>query len=111
MRGDVLALRFSTFCTSGFSGAQRGHLFLAQRMHRWLLGIGGCVPRLAPGKCAHAKSWDSWSPCSAVGGSLRRAGRKMEFPAVVRAEDERERAQILAQGAPMELARCRLQVT
>ena len=36
---------------------------------------------------------------------------QMELPAVVRAEDERERAQILAQGVPMELARCRLQVT
>ena len=36
---------------------------------------------------------------------------QMELPAVVRAEDERERAQILAQGVPMELARWRLQVT
>jgi len=79
-------------------------------MHRWPLGIGGCVPRLAPGNVRtrkvgiHGHRVLQLLDCAVVPG-------QMELPAVVRAEDERERAHILAQGAPMELARCRLQVT
>jgi len=110
MCGDALALRISTFCTSGFSGAHRA--------------ISPSRSACTDGFSELAVVFLDWPQENARTRKIRIHGQRvlqlldravvpgqMELPAVVRAEDERERAQILAQGVPMELARCRLQVT